>query len=457
MSITNIIIISVVVFYTAHKLSKDYFSGLKIVLFFLILLPHVIRLEFGGAIPAFTIHRFLIILLLIYSWRYHRHVNVSPSYSPVTKLLFLLLAVQIISAIGSKVPTAGIKVVFSLIFEVIIFHFILIESLQSTGRYEASVEVLESICKALLVVGILAIIERYTGFNVVDEYIQNRRIGTMHKDIMSTFNHRIHLGYAMAAGSLLFAGIGFSVINISRRLISLLCSYFLLAVCYFSMSRGPWLGAVFSWVIYSLIGGSRARKSLLILCLLAFMIAYIRPGVGDTVESLLESTFSSETTKGQSYEYRWKLWGVAFSEIKKSPFKLAFGYGGNSTDFMDLSHYFGHHEGGTTELTGFTSWDNQFASDLIEFGVLGFTLNILIILYVLLKAIKLRSVKELPQGLPETLISCILLFIFGMTNVGFTSPQIIFLFWTIASVVISIEKLSQTDGYSNNQQLTNAL
>jgi len=159
--------------------------------------------------------------------------------------------------------------------------------------------------------------------------------------------------------------------------------------------------------------------------------------------NLTNSTFESDTLKGASYEYRWILWRVAASEINVAPARLLFGYGGYSTEFMDLSRYFERQRGGTAAKIGHTSWDNQYAADLIEFGYVGLIAECVLYATILCHLINLwlGAVGPARATMGAITVSCGV-FLFAMSNVYIFAPQLRFMFWILVAVAVNLQRQS---------------
>jgi hypothetical protein len=141
-----------------------------------------------------------------------------------------------------------------------------------------------------------------------------------------------------------------------------------------------------------------------------------------------------DSIKAKSYEYRGILWHIAYTETAKEPVRMLFGYGGLSTETMDLSRYFEKEAGGTVALTGFTSWDNQMACDLMEFGYVGFLTEIALLLAMMWTFIKFwRMLPSLDRNFIVAFISAIGIYLYALSNVYIFSPQLKCLFWALAA------------------------
>jgi hypothetical protein len=98
---------------------------------------------------------------------------------------------------------------------------------------------------------------------------------------------------------------------------------------------------------------------------------------------------------------------------------------------MDLSDRFEY--GGSTYHTGFSSWDNNYACDLVEFGYVGLALEILFYGCVLLSLY--RSVVRCPveyRDIAAAFLAAAAVYALALTNVYMFSPQLKCLFLTLA-------------------------
>jgi O-antigen ligase len=170
---------------------------------------------------------------------------------------------------------------------------------------------------------------------------------------------------------------------------------------------------------------------------LAAAILLLRPGVHDTISNLCFSTFSDTSAKGSTYDYRWQLWTVAWDQLRLSPVRFLFGYGPGSTENMDLSNYWHGQEGSQADIIhmGHTSWDNNYAGDLIELGTMGFLLELALFL-----SVAKTLVMNWRRGDPDDrvlqagiAVAC-LIFMYSMTNVYIFAPQLKYLFWALVAI-----------------------
>jgi O-antigen ligase len=245
------------------------------------------------------------------------------------------------------------------------------------------------------------------------------------------------MGYAMAMGVPLSLALASYEKEAKPRRIMYSITLLLIGANYFSMSRGPWLGLLFATIGMAVFCGKATRKKLLFLVVLTAAVCILRPGVRDSITNLCRGTFDPDSEKNSDYQYRWQLWGVAWDQIRLSPVRLLFGYGPDSAEGMDLSDYWHGEEGSTSSITkiGFTSWDNNYACDLIQLGILGFLTEIALHLSIVKTLLdNWRSSNPDNRILQGGIAVACLVFMFAMTNVFIFAPQLKYLFWALVAV-----------------------
>ncbi len=296
---------------------------------------------------------------------------------------------------------------------------------------------------ALAVVACLAVVERYFEFNPARILLLGER-GDGEGGITSVYRHRIMFGYAMAAifpFALFFAG------RARGRRESILAWAVLLltiAACYFSFSRGPWVGLLLAALLIGILGRETFRRGIKVIGAITVLALVADAGVRETVFELAASLIDTDTAhnvKASSAQYRKTLWRVAWVEISKSPERMLFGYGRNSTLQKDYSEYFEREMGGTTDKLGFTSWDSQFALNLIELGILGFLAGTILYFKLFLAGIKSwRNLEgdDLHRDLVLAAVASLGVYLWACTNVAIFNPQLTWLFLTAAALAINL-------------------
>jgi hypothetical protein len=422
-----------------RRMKQDFALGLAFVAALLVTLPDYLRISFGGGIPELTIQRLLLLGLLVC---YRVAPKPGGVHLPVPMLRGLIAfgVAQFCSLLFSIYFKGSFKwlMVFSL--EIVVFYIIVSRSMTSR---DAVVKLLYAVAVGLAFVSVLAAIEKYRGINLSRHLLLGWGIGDY--DITSTYPHRILLGYAMAmAVPILFA---LREREQRKRRKWLLTVMVLLAVagCYFSNSRGPWSGMILGAGILFILGSGAMRRSFAMLGIMAVLVMAAKPGVRETVFAAVKSIFEEDSVKANSYNYRWKLWEIAFSEIKKSPERTWLGYGGLSNEVMDLGDYFEKGAGGSSEMLGYTSWDNQMACDLIEYGAVGFGLEMGLFLAVIITMLKMAwRASGSDRSILAGFIAACVIFMYAMSNVYIFSPQLKCLFWTLVACGVRFGQLKDT-------------
>jgi hypothetical protein len=430
--LVNLIIIFFAVIVVQSMFRRDVAKGVAAGMFFLVLLPTEVRIQMPGSVPELTGHR-VVLLVLFFKSLHLPNRGKTLMTSRLVLLLCLVAVCRLFSSVNAVNGLESLKTAVGFLIEDLLFFVVMVRFLQD----RRTVQVVAWGClAALFVIACLATVEKYRGINLAAEFIPGMSDDAM--TVSATFRHRILLGYAMAMGlplTMLLQQVDKT--KMQRRLV--FASLLLIpAACYFSNSRGPWVGCAIGAVTMGAIGGQAIRKKLRFLSVLVALVLVARPGVLDTITDLWSQTFDNSSVKGRSADYRKVLWTVAWKELSKSPDRLAVGYGGHSTETMDLGEYFESGAGGEAAQLGYTSWDSQLAADLMQYGFLGFGFELILYGSLLTMLIKVwRKSKNLDQIFVAACIATVLIYFWALTNVAIFNPQLDFLFWGLAAIGIS--------------------
>ncbi|HZM05596.1 MAG TPA: O-antigen ligase family protein [Candidatus Saccharimonadales bacterium] len=431
MNSSAIIFIVLAVAWVLRTLRKDLRSGLCLIFGFLVFLPTSMRFSLPGALPEVTVHRILIVIAFLFVIKNRKPNRIKWPVRNLTLILLFGLEQFVSGMLGNHFITS-IKGCINYGIETILFYLLISEYVQGEDDV---VPLLRGISFGLAGVAIIAVVEKYMHFNPLDKVnlgmVAFKGNGA---DITSTYPHRILFGYAMAMGIPMVLALSIYVQDVSSKRIYYLIALLLMAADYFSTSRGPWLGLILALLGMAVLGGPLLRRRLFYIGILTSTVMLVRPGVWHTIDDLYQQTFSTNSEKGSTYSYRWELWGVAWKELNKA--NLILGYGPLTTEFMDLSeNWSGEGSQASIAQIGHTSWDNNYACDLIELGVLGLTMECVLFLAI---AIVLLRIWWNCEGRDRTLmagvtVSC-LIFMYSMTNVFIFAPQLKYLFWSLVAV-----------------------
>jgi O-antigen ligase len=425
----DLFLIALAAFAVLRATRHDLAAGFPLAAALLILLPGQLRIEVPGSFPEITVHRVILGILLL---RRIQAPRLGQSYQMVgyTFALGLLLASRLFSDLLSVTPGSSLKDLLNFTIETFIYFHLARFALATAAARLATVR---AVALSLLLVAGVAFVERYTGVSLPLLVIGHFKY--CYDGIQSTYPHRILLGYAMAMGAPLVLMLIDAARTPGRRRGWWLVLFALIGTCFFADSRGGWMGMALGIALCFVTGSGQTRRRCLGLLALALVVIVLRPGIRETILSRVTDTYASDTYKATSYQYRWRLWNVAYSEITRSPERLLFGYGGLSTETMDLSQYFPSQAGGTSGKIGYTSWDNHYASDLIEFGLVGLTLELLLYALLLVHLWRrwLAGSEEIRPLIIATLVSSVV-FVFARTNVYIFGEPLKFLFWTVVAL-----------------------
>ena len=407
-------------------LQRNFQQGLLWALVLLCFMTNRLILPGGGGFEL-TFQRILLVILALYwmTWinRAHRSGQV-----PFRGLIVAWWWTNLFSLVFAAQFDLSVKWFVSFNTEFILFFVIVATGVPDLDR---ALQTFRVLCFSSTVIAVLAFIEYYFNFN---PFIAWAGIAqpSGEGDVLVTFQHRILLGYAMAMGwpLLLARALDFTG---RARTVRLAATMAALGACYFSSSRGPWFAAAAAGILMFFLGSGSIRKVTRIFALLTLVVLMLRPGVRDTIVDLTSSTFDPDSYRGRSYYYRKELWPAAFDLVQASASRFLFGYGGLATEKMDLSARFQY--GGNTFRTGYSSWDNNYAADLVEFGYLG--LMVEIAFHACALVVLARAVRRCPpvhRDKAAAVFTAVAVYTFALTNVYMFSPQLKCLFLTLVVV-----------------------
>ncbi len=412
----------------AYQLARNYQKGLALAAALLVSLSHHLMLVTPGNLPNFPIHRLIIILLLAF-WL-PRGQSLSRIRQAPYLLWFVLLGLtNLISVVFGLELVNGIKEYLSFTFEFLLFYLMTVTSL---GSRADALRVIRYVWIGFCVVAVIAIFERRTGTNPMEWIIPDYKAGYPY-DILSTYPHRILFGAAMAMAFPI--ALILPPVRRWQRWTYLFSAFLIAAACYFSVSRGPWLGALVGVLILTTMGSLKLKKIMLVIFLAVIAVFIIRPGVWGTIRDLAEDTADSSTAKGSTFHYRMELWKVAYREVTKSPVRFLWGYGPGSTGSLNLERDV---DEGAKE---YWSWDNHYAWLLLETGFLGLGAALMLYTRFMVRMVRIwRRLRGVDRTLLVGLISSMMVLLFMMTNVMIFAQHLFYLFWILASVAVTLER-----------------
>ena len=420
-----------------RMLSRDFQRGLCGALALFAMMPSTLAIEPLGDAFEFTFQRILLLVVIVFwfGWLSSRRERMPIPFFGFIVAWWIANLFSLAFAVDRVI---GVKWMLSFSTEIVLFYIIVSTTIVDL---ESLMGVFHAFCLAIGILAVLGTIEYYTTFNPALDIIGIKELKD-ETDVIVTFRHRILFGVAMALGWPLLLALAFRVDGRFKKIMVTAAVMMAIASCYFSNSRGPWFGAALAGAIMCIFGSKKVRKSMLIFAALSVVVVIVRPGVRDTLKDLTMSTFDEDSYRGKSYAYRKELWPAAFKLAKESPIRALFGHGGLSTETMDLHDMFEF--GGSTYHTGFSSWDNNYACDLVEFG--GFGLGVEVLFYGCVLFTLYRSTRQCPEeyrDVSAAFLAAGTVYCFALTNVFMFSPQLKCMFFTIVIIGTRLPALAE--------------
>ncbi len=415
-----------------RALARDFEKGLAYAVFLCVSMSTFLRVPLPGNLPQLTIFRIVLILLTIF-WFRTRESKIRITETPFFRPLTFWMGASFVSLLFTSIDfVTSLKRFLDFVLEVWMFYIIVATSIKDE---QGAVRLLRAAWKGLVLVAVLAVWERYTGFNPI-LWITGESGG---RDVVSTYQHRILLGTAMAmAFPIAFALMHLPAQDRSTRKLWISILLFL-SVCYFGQSRGPWLATLTVATVLLLLAGWGLRRRIAAIFFLGVMVLILRPGITETVSHKTDSTFDSESFKGGTFLYRLELWKIAWNEVTQSPLRTLVGYGPGCGTEMNIEWNLSYRN----KEYEIQSWDNHFAYDLFQSGFLGLFASIVLYGSVLrLLYLNWRCGAAEEKELLLSLFAGTVAFVFMMTNVLIFVKQLNFLFWTLAAVGGVMAKVS---------------
>jgi hypothetical protein len=421
------------------KLRRDFIGGLAFTVFITVLMPVDLRVSLPGALPELTIHR-LVLIAAFAAWIKDGRAIGASLRAPLWPGFIFLAAVNFVSLCFTSIDfTTSLKRYIDVVVEIAAYYLLLTSSLKT---YQDGIRILSAACAALLLVGIIAWCEKYTGVNPSHAIFPHLEADPdFQRMVESTFRQRILLGTGMSMGWPLALGLYFWHIGQpDRKRWPLFVIPVLIGACYFSQSRGPWLASAVAFAGLMLLGDNRLRRALALVAFAGGLLILFRPGVLDTVSGLSSATFQQDTHKGGTFLYRLELWRVAIDKISESPVSLLFGLGPGAGKESEIEWQLSYRN----NAKQIQSWDNHFAYELFQYGLVG--LFAICLLYAKAMAAMVSQYLQTSSHwrvLNATLLISCLVLLFMMTNVLIFVKNVNFLFWAIISASSTINPLHE--------------
>lgn len=414
-----------------------YIRGIAVGVFYLVWLPHGVRFSLPGALPEFTVHRILLLVLLAGAFLDPRTRERLRQYRsiPLWPLIRLVVVMQTVSFAFAPYRGDAIKALLATLFENFIVYALVFSAVE---RREEGKRVLSAAAIGIAVASLMSWAEYYKDVNYTHLLIPAHRLADRGAAV-STYEHRIHTGYAMAmAAPILLV----AIYGTKSGLRKFLYSGFLMSVCaasYFAKSRAPWAAMALAMGVMMVLGKSALRRIILQVVAATVVLLILFPGVQESLRSNYASLFEKDTGKGKSAQYRFLLWDIAYAELAKSSVRFAVGYGGLGTEHADISGYFEAGMGGQKISTGFSSWDSDYAATWYNYGTIGLVAIVTLQLAMFRKLFRCRAVvPDDTRPWVEAVIAVLAVYMLGQTNVSMFSPQLKYCLWSCCAAGLSL-------------------
>lgn len=418
-----------------YRYGKGNTSGVLAGFFFLIILPDTIGIKFNDTVPVLTLQRVILILMVFYWLKNSGQDRISNV--PYKYLFLLIIAANTVTLVLADYFVASLKSYLSLIVENILVYFLLYTSLRDEDALDRT---FLTVFNAITIIALVGLVERQTGGHLLDllpNYTEKD-----YKDgwkILANFKHPILLGISLAIGVVLNVYFLGREKDPVKRVLLYLRLMVIGSSLYFTFSRGPWLAAIIGTGVLFVLGTRGQKNKVLAVGLFAAAVMLAQPGTYKFIYKQYQTTFRPDTVEGSSFYYRWELWMKAYQEVSKVPKRLAFGYGLEYHRLADLTGEFKLAD----KTSGFYSWDNELACELLELGFIGLSLYLLLYFRVIARVLGyLRSYNARDDFLVMNL-AVMLVVIFMMTNVRMFSQQIMYIFYASLAVALRRTQLGQ--------------
>ena len=432
MQISTFILMPMIAVAVLWAFNRDYFLGLGLSTFLLVTLPNECFIELAGFLPVLSGQRLVLIIALFRWWQRMHGTWTWGNDVPFARILgWITVTCGISTLIGVEI-SESLNKFLSLTVESFLFFAMVVTSLRTS---EDAVRLLRAVVAGLVLVGVLALVERYGGLDVVKWInFQGGRISLRYEMpgiIFSTYPHPILMGGALALG----AALALAMIDAGqpRKFNRLYVAGLpiLFAGIYISFSRGPWAAVVVGIIVLYLLGTKLMRRRLNWLLLACVALALVKPGVLTSITNRFGTVLNpNDSMEGSSAQYRIELWYKAFYEISKAGHRFLFGYGDGAHRVMDLS---GDAFVSTRHASyAFRSWDSEMACILLQRGIIG--LYVLCWLYFGIIRAQFRAYRS-AQGRRRDMLAgalaCMAAYLFMAFSVKLFSMQFVYVFWSV--------------------------
>ena len=396
-----------------------------------------------GGLFDLTTQRVIVVTLLALYFTTKKSVN--SGSNPLTNPIIAVVVWMLLSALNSVVVSVSVKSGSRLVLDYICVYYIYARCVRKPKTVH---KIMFAFVAAMLVCSICGYIEAYWDWNVISIFPPSPHrfsglatAGDRDSRVQSSFGHAILLfgsALAMTLPMVIY------LISVSKRTIYtalLWCTTALMFLnLYKTTSRGPWLAAIIGLALTLLLGNGRMRRAVLIICLLSAIVLIARPGVWLSVYNLYGETINPNTAQGESYQWRYALYNIAYQHLNGDWRRALLGYGPESFDYLG---WHGNFQGYNAP---FESCDSSIAALMIETGYVGLALvGVLISKLLYIGYEFFRKGKKPDQLVCMVFVVSTLLFCFMMSNVAiFGWGQQSYMLWIGLALTVTCPRLAES-------------
>lgn len=436
--------------------TRGFERTLPLATFLLILFPVESQITIPGLFDLTTQRVIVLTLLGLYIAIGQTDQQEPRRHLPLVILLALQLIWLFIATANSVVFTISLKTVLSQVLDFFVIFYIFAKSIRTIEMVH---KILYGFVAAMIFLSFFGVIETYSGWSLLSLFpeVGHRfsadTLGGMEGSgrVQTTFSHAILFGGALAMA--IPAALYLSSIATSLRSKCLLWAGILLMfLCiYKTSSRGPWLALILSLALLAILGGRQIRKYLIIIALLVATVLIARPGVWMSLSNMYAATRDPDSPEGESYQWRYALYDLAFKELGSSPGRTLWGFGPESFYYLGLRTDF--LIDGELRNVKVESCDSSVAAIMMETGYVGLFLTGLLLLtpaFLVTQCCVKRGKSE--RILPLILLCNMCAYYFLMTNVAIYGwGQQSYLLWIILAMAAIYPGLPQTQTSTSSQ------
>jgi hypothetical protein len=421
-------------------------DALPLFCFFLVVMPFESRFVVPGVVDISTERVALLTLLVLFLVRPKRS---SFRALPLRRLIWLHIGWALCSTVYSLSVVTSTKQLIAQVLEYYLLYYIF---LRTISEVRTVYRIVYAMAIAMGVCCIFGLFEAYGSWSILQLFPSNLWISYDRADplyiewgrglrVRSTFPHPILFGDALAMCIPLTLYLLSMWKKRWQRFVLWVSVVLMFWGLYKTSSRGPWIALGISCVLLFVLVNNRVRRYVTAMAVLSLMVVVGRPGIGETIVGLYQSTQDSTSPVGSSYEYRHALMDAVTSAVAKEPGRAILGYGLGTFRELGLEINFLH------SVQRWYTCDNNWAAFLYETGYAG----LLIIGMLLFKPLlmTLRSYERLPR--PEKYFSGVLFivlagFYFMLLSVaGYSWGQQGFMAWILISLSVVYPRVAMRD------------